>query len=93
MPQEGLSHYHRSSQAEESKVGERSVLYHRVSRKAVVLNPTGAIIWQLLASPQTVATLVEHLQIRFPSVAEEQARQDVTAFLQELSVHELIVGK
>jgi hypothetical protein len=91
MPQEGLLHYRRSPQAEESKVGDRSVLYHRVSRKAVVLNPTGATIWQLLASPQTVVTLTHSVQARFPQVAEEQARQDITAFLQELSAHELIV--
>lgn len=91
MPAESSNCYCRSPQAEESKVGDRSVLYHRVSRKAIVLNPTGATIWQLLASPQTVTMLAACLSTQFPSVTEEQAQQDVAAFLQELSNHELIV--
>jgi hypothetical protein len=91
MPAESSGCYRRSPQAEESKVGDRSVLYHRVSRKAIVLNPTGATIWQLLASPQTVTALAARLSTQFPSVAEEQAQHDVTAFLQDLSTHDLIV--
>lgn len=91
MPQEGLPHYRRSPQAEESSVGDRSVLYHRISRKAIVLNPTGATIWQLLASPQTVTALAVHLSAQFPNVTEEQAQLDVAAFLHDLSTHDLIV--
>jgi hypothetical protein len=84
--------YQRSPQAEESQVGDRSVLYHRSSRKAVVLNPTGAAIWGSLATPQTVKTLAERLQAQFSSVTEEQAQTDVAAFLRELLSHDLIVA-
>lgn len=85
--------YRRSPQAEESQVGDRSVLYHRSSRKAVVLNPTGAVIWRALATPQTVETLAEHLRSQFTSVTEAQAKTDVSVFLQELLSHDLIVAR
>jgi hypothetical protein len=68
------------------------VLYHRTSRKAVVLNPTGSFIWQLLATPQTLGALAERLQARFPELAEEQARGDVEVFLHELLQHGLVRG-
>jgi hypothetical protein len=92
MVTEMTKRYRRSSQAEESQVGDRSVLYHRSSRKAVVLNPTGAVIWRSLTTPQTVVTLAEYLRSQFPSVTEDQAKADVSAFLQELLSHELIVA-
>lgn len=85
--------YQRSSQAEESQVGDRSVLYHRSSRKAVVLNPTGSVIWRALATPQTMEALAERLRSQFASVTEAQAKTDVSAFLQELLSHDLIVAQ
>jgi hypothetical protein len=93
MPSQDGGKYRRSSEAEESQVGDRAVLYHRTSRKAVVLNPTGSLIWQLLATPQTTRTLAERLQVQFPALTEEQARGDVVVFLHELQQHGMILAE
>jgi len=83
--------YQRSPQAEESRVGDRVVLYLLDSRKAVVLNPTGSSLWHVLATPHTAQALAEYLQSQFPELTAEQAASDVTVFLQELLEHELVI--
>ena len=67
-----------------SKVGDRVVLYHRDRQTAIVLNPTGARIWELLAQPRGVQELTEHLVDDFSSSQPDQVAQDVTSFLTEL---------
>lgn len=49
----------------------------------ITLNATGAYIWELLETEQTVQTLVDALVARY-EVAEETARQDVEAFVGRL---------
>jgi hypothetical protein len=66
------------------------VLYHRVSRAALVLNPTGSWIWEQLAAPQTRAALAAGLSARFPAVPAEDLSRDVDAFLEELSRHAMV---
>jgi len=83
--------YRRPHNVEESKVGERVVLYHHDSREALVLNPTGSWLWQLLATSQTKPTLVEQLQSRFPFLKDEQAMSDTSAFLDDLLKHGMLV--
>jgi hypothetical protein len=83
--------YRRPHNVEESKVGDRVVLYHCDSREAVVLNPTGSWLWQLLATSQTKPTLAEQLQSRFPSLKDEQAMSDTSAFLDDLLEHGMLV--
>ena len=90
MP-EDHARYRRPHYVEESKVGARVVLYHRESREAVVLNPTGSLLWQLLAASQTKPTLAEQLQSRFPSLKDEQAMSDTSAFLDDLLKHGMLV--
>lgn len=80
----------RSRAIETSPVGDRVVLYATVSRKAIVLNPTGAWLWQALSTPQTSAELAQQLQSRFPSVAPAQIQEDVEACLRQLSEQELL---
>jgi hypothetical protein len=82
--------YARSAEATESTVGDRVVLYHRISRTALVLNPTGTWIWQQLASPRPLAELATGLRARFHSIDEAQADRDVLAFLDELSRHAMV---
>jgi hypothetical protein len=74
-----------SPDVDASSVGNRVVLYHRTSRKAVVLNPTGSYLWEELASPKTAEELSAALTRRFPAVDAEAARRDVDAFLAELA--------
>lgn len=83
-------HYTRSGQVDASPVGDRIVLYHRNSGKALVLNPTGSFLWECLETPQTLPDLTQRLRARFPSVAEVQAMEDVRRYLQALTEQELI---
>jgi hypothetical protein len=83
--------YARSEQVEGSTVGDRVVLYHRTSRSALVLNPTGSRLWERLASPASPQDLTAALRERFPTLSQEDALRDVGAFLAELTRHEAIV--
>jgi hypothetical protein len=84
------SQYTRSTDASASAVGERVVLYHRVTRTAIVLNPTGGWMWQRLAEPCTTADLVRDMQERYPSLGPDAAERDVSAFLADLVKHAMV---
>ncbi|HEX8236176.1 MAG TPA: PqqD family protein [Abditibacteriaceae bacterium] len=71
-------------------MGDRVVLYEGRSRKAVVLNPTGAWLWQQLNGSQTVDELSERLQARFPATDAAQIRADVESCLHDLVRQELL---
>ena len=49
----------------------------------ITLNATGAYIWELLETEQTVQSLTDALVARY-EVAAETARADVEAFLEKL---------
>lgn len=83
--------YTRSDQVEVSAVGDRVVLYHRTSRSALVLNPTGSRIWERLATPARLEDLTAALRERFPALSGEAALRDVSSFLDELTRHGAIV--
>ena len=82
--------YSRSSDASASTVGDRVVLYHRTSRAALVLNPTGSWMWQQLdhpeeqrmPSPTTSAIGFRHCLRR--------RRRDVEPFLADLAMHAMV---
>jgi PqqD family protein of HPr-rel-A system len=83
----------RSQDVETSTAGDRVVLYHRRSRHALVLNPTGSWIWELLAEPASVAGLVAELRRHYPTVSLEDAERDVTALLDDLRTHGMIESR
>jgi Coenzyme PQQ synthesis protein D (PqqD) len=83
--------YARSEQVEGSAVGDRVVLYHRTSRSALVLNPTGSRLWERLANPATPQDLAAALQERFPTLTREDALRDASSFLDELTRHGAVV--
>jgi hypothetical protein len=87
----GDSAYARSEQVEASAVGDRVVLYHRLSRSALVLNPTGSWLWERLASPASPQELTATLRDRFPALSPDDALRDVSFFLDELTRHGAIV--
>ena len=52
--------------------------------KAISLNKTGVIVWNVLAKGGTGADAVRALRAEFPDVPETQAQQDVAKFLDVL---------
>ena len=52
--------------------------------KAISLNRTGVIVWNVLAKGGTGADAVRALRTEFPDVPETQAQQDVAKFLDAL---------
>ncbi len=82
--------YEQSPDAAASPVGDRIVLYHRLSRAAVVLNPTGSWMWLKIAEPRTAADLVGDLRKRFRSLSAEDAERDVLSFLHQLTTHAMV---
>lgn len=91
MPENESKTYLCSSQVETSKVGDRLMLYHRESQKALVLNPTGSLLWPRLEGPQTAQNLANTLQAHYQELHSVQALQDVSAFLDELLQHEVVI--
>ena len=83
--------YARCAEVEASTVGDRVVLYHRTSRSALILNPTGSRLWERLATPASRQDLSMALRERFPELSSDDALRDVSAFLDELSRHGAIV--
>ena len=84
--------YRRSSEVEESPVADRVVLYHCRSGHAMVLNPTGRLVWGALAAPATAADIAAHLSASFPSVEPDRIRQDVSLCLDQLEAQEAVVA-
>lgn len=76
--------FRRSEGVWSSVVQDRAVLYSSTENKAVVLNGTGALLWEALDSPRDASDL-EHLLVeRYPGLSAEHARADVAAFLDRL---------
>ena len=67
-----------------SAVHDRAVLYHGDQGKAIVLNPTGAILWEALVSPRRPSELAALLIDLFPDLSPDRARADVAAFVDRL---------
>lgn len=67
-----------------SGVQDRAVLYSTPESKAIVLNVTGAILWEALESPRRPSELADLLIERFPDISADRARADVAAFLDRL---------
>ena len=67
-----------------SAVHDRAILYSQNEGKAIVLNPTGAVLWEALESPHTPSELAAVLVQRFPDLPADRALADVSAFLDRL---------
>jgi hypothetical protein len=85
--------YARSPEVDETSVGNQSILYHRRSGTAVVLNATGSLVWSFLAAPQTGESLAERIVQTFPRAEPERVLADVSAFLDESLGHGLIISE
>ncbi len=63
------------------KVGDLASIYS--------FNGTGTVVWQLLDVPRTLAELVDAVEREY-EVAREQAEKDVTQFLNDLALMDLL---
>jgi hypothetical protein len=80
----------RTEDVETSTAGDRVVLYHRRSKHALVLNPTGSWIWELLLEPTSVTVLVSELSHHYPTIPVDQVERDVAALLDDLRGHGMV---
>lgn len=82
--------HHASPDVDASSVGDRVVLYHRGTRQALVLNPSGSYLWRLLDEGRTAGALAAALAVHYPGLDAGRAAADVAAFLAELGRHEML---
>ena len=75
--------YSRRAGLDCSTAGDRSVIFDPVSGAATVLNPTGSLLWDRLASASDADSLAGFLRERF-GISDIAARADVDAFLASL---------
>jgi hypothetical protein len=81
--------YMRSPRVDVSRVGERAVLYHRDSRTALVLNPSGSWLWDQLATARSRDQLAAALRGRY-NLSSDQAERDTDQFLSDLRHHQAL---
>ena len=82
--------FRRSDRVDETRVGDRVVLYHRDTGSGVVLNPTGSLIWEALATPCSTDELAQDLSARYPGMTDEKIRNDVNTYVESLRENGLI---
>ena len=80
----------RSDRVDETRIGDRVVLYQRDTGSGVVLNPTGSRIWDSLTTPMSATSLVERLASQHSEIPREQIANDVDAYLSSLREQQLI---
>lgn len=80
----------RSERVDETRIGDRVVLYQRDTGSGVVLNPAGSRIWDSLSTPGSASAVVERLTSQHSNVAREQIEHDVEAYLASLKEQRLI---
>ena len=74
---------------ETTKAGERVVLYHTVNGMAVVLNPSGTLLWRFIDRERSPDELANHLEKCYDTASVDPIA-DVEEFLDRLSLHSMI---
>jgi hypothetical protein len=82
----------RSDRVDETRVGDRVVLFNRDTGTGIVLNPTGSLVWDSLAVPQMPGDLTARLAARFPSIESERIARDVAGYVDALLSEKLITS-
>lgn len=60
------------------------LVYHPESNKALTLNKSGVVIWNVLAANGNADAAVDAILDRFQGVTRDQAAADVQAFIKKL---------
>ena len=89
-PASVATRYKRSADVDETRVGERVVLYHRGSGTGIGLNPTGSLVWNALESPLTADEVVETLAHKYGSVERGRLSRDVNDYIESLRAQNLL---
>ncbi|MDP9178933.1 MAG: PqqD family protein [Gemmatimonadota bacterium] len=84
--------FRRSSDVDETRVGDRVVLYHVQDGGAFVLNPTASLLWGRLATPCAIGDLAAQLRRAFPTLPEQRAIADAQTCMTELQGSGLVVA-
>ena len=87
-----MTTFRRSADVQSTHVGERVVLFHRVTGKSMVLNPAAAILWAALGEPATVTDLGEKLCRRHPGLSPERAAEDAARCIEQLVTESLVTS-
>jgi hypothetical protein len=80
----------RSDRVDETRVGDRLVLYHRDTGTGIVLNPIGSLVWDSLATPQSTRDIADLLARRHAAIPRQQIDTDVATYVQSLREHMLV---
>ena len=91
-PSSASIRFRRSTRVDETRVGDRVVLYHRDAGSGIVLNPAGSLVWDSLSAPRSQDDLVIQLAAKFPTIPRARLEGDVAAYVESLLAHSLIDG-
>lgn len=67
-----------------------TILFNPTTNGFCVLNPSAALVWNSLESPQPAEVLVTQLCEAFSGVTKDEAARDVAAVLQEFTSLSLV---
>ena len=70
----------------------RAAVVDREGVELLTLNPSGTMVWEALASPTDVETIVSRLLETYDGVDAYAARRDVELLISELSALGLVVS-
>ncbi len=80
----------RSDRVDETRVGDRVVLYHRDTGAGIVLNPSGSRIWDSLESPASASDIVDKLAREHSAIPRDRIATDVDTYVSALQEQRLI---
>ena len=83
--------YQRSGDVESAPLDSETIVFSPDANRFCLLNPTAAVLWTALASPQTPESLTAEIQRSFEGVTPEVAARDVEVALQRLRSLSLVV--
>jgi hypothetical protein len=75
---------------DETRVGDRLVLYQRDRGTGIVLNPAGSSVWDALSEPKSPSDIVSHLLARYDGAPPEKVAADVDEYLTSLEAQALV---
>ena len=90
MPSQGAGLYQRSDRVDETRVGDRIVLYQRDRGTGVVLNPAGSSVCDALSEPKSSQDIVSDLLARYDGAPPEKVAADVDEYLTSLEAQALV---
>jgi hypothetical protein len=84
--------YSRNLRIELAPMEQESILFDPQTSKFMVLNRTGAFVWNQLSEERSVAEIADALCASFQGVGLPEARNDVEQILGEMASHGIVIG-